>query len=78
RFEYENTNAELYNAEAYLIRYDVTHQFYDNGVLEYIINFIYNLLPSFTLNQYEKTVIPFNLPYVNIDDMTNSVFGYKI
>ncbi|AJI63811.1 membrane protein [Francisella tularensis subsp. tularensis WY-00W4114] len=54
RFEYENTNAELYNAEAYLISYDVTHQFYDNGVLKYIRNFIYNLLPSFTLTQYEK------------------------
>ncbi|AJI62825.1 hypothetical protein ACX55_1248 [Francisella tularensis subsp. tularensis] len=26
----------------------------------------------------KKTVIPLNLPYVNIDDMTNSVFGYKI
>ncbi|AVC44923.1 hypothetical protein B4919_09075 [Francisella tularensis subsp. novicida] len=78
RFEYENTNAELYNAEAYLISYDVTHQFYDNGVLKYIRNFIYNLLPSFTLTQYEKTVIPLNLPYVNIDGMTNSVFGYKI
>ncbi|MDE5014981.1 hypothetical protein NAI47_13885, partial [Francisella tularensis subsp. holarctica] len=29
RFEYENTNADLYNAGAYLISYDVTHQFYD-------------------------------------------------
>ena len=43
RFEYENTNAELYNADTY-------HQFYDdNSVLRYIRNFIYHLLPNFTM-----------------------------
>ena len=44
----------------------------------YIRNFIYSLLLSFTLTQHEKTVIPLNLLYVNIDGMTNSVFSCRI
>lgn len=78
RFEYENANARLYSAEPYLISYDVTHQFFENSALRYIRNFIYNLLPTFTMTQYEKTVIPLNLPYINIDGMSDSALSYRI
>ena len=30
------------------------------------------------MTQYEKTVIALNLPYVNIDGISDSVFSYRI
>lgn len=78
KFQYENTNAELYNADAYLISYDVTHQFYYNSVLKYVRDFIYNTLPNSLMTKFGDNIFPLNVPFVNPDAMMGSLANYKL
>ncbi|EDZ90040.1 hypothetical protein [Francisella tularensis] len=78
KFDYENTNAELYNADPYLISYDIKHEFYNAGVLKHIRNFIYNILPNSIMTQYGENTFPLNVPFVNADAMTGNIANYKL
>lgn len=78
KFDYENTNAELYNADPYLISYDIRHEFYNAGVLKHIRNFIYNILPNSIMTQYGENTFPLNVPFVNADAMTANIANYKL
>ncbi|MBK2108945.1 hypothetical protein [Francisella tularensis] len=78
RFQYENTNAELYNADAYLISYDIKHEFYDNSVLKYVRDFIYNTLPNSLMTKSGDNIFPLNVPFVNPDAMTGNLANYKL
>lgn len=77
-FEYENTNAELYNADAFLISHRIVHNFFDDGVLRNIRNFIYNTLPKSTMTRYDDSIIPLNVPFVNIDAISGSLADQRL
>ncbi|MED7818777.1 MULTISPECIES: hypothetical protein [unclassified Francisella] len=77
-FDFMNANVTLYNSTPYLISYRLRHQFLDNNINRYSRDFIFNILPNITMSQYEETIIPLNLPYINIDAMSDSLKDYKL
>ncbi|AIT09886.1 membrane protein [Candidatus Francisella endociliophora] len=77
-FEYEDTNAELYNADPFLISHSIVHEFYDGDILRYIRNFIYNTMPNSTMVGYDDGFIPLNVPFVNVDAMSGNLATYRL
>jgi hypothetical protein len=75
-FYSKNTNGALYQADPYLISYDLTHKFINNGITEYTKNILFNSLPSDTLTQYSDDIYPINVLYVKIDSFKSTYFKY--
>ncbi|WP_150464938.1 hypothetical protein [Francisella sp. SYW-2] len=79
KFLYDNNNADLYEAEPYIITYNYTHRFFENEINRYTREFIYNTLPvSYNMTQYDRSIIPLNLPYVNTEAMSQAEYDYKV
>ncbi|KFJ42787.1 hypothetical protein IBE48_03790 [Francisella philomiragia] len=79
KFLYEDSNAGLYESEPYLLSYKYTHRFFEGEINRYVREFIYNILPSSSvMTQYDRSVIPLNLPYVNAEAMSQAEYNYKI
>lgn len=79
KFLYEDSNADLYESEPYLLSYKYTHRFFEGEINRYVREFIYNILPgSSVMTQYDRSVIPLNLPYVNAEAMSQAEYNYKI
>ena len=79
KFVYEDSNADLYEAEPYIITYNYTHRFFENEINRYTREFIYNTLPtSYNMTQYDRSIIHLNLPYVNTEGMSEAESNYKI
>lgn len=76
KFYVNNTNVSLYSAEPFIFSYDVTHNFYNNGVNEYTKNIIFNTLIDSVYTQYDEDLCPINVPYVNTAAMSDN-FAYR-
>ncbi|AIT10327.1 hypothetical protein LO80_07855 [Candidatus Francisella endociliophora] len=78
KFYVNNTSATLYAAEPFLFSYDVTHNFFNNGVNEYTKNIIFNTMKNSIYTQYEDDVYPINVPYVNTAAMAdNAIYRFS-
>lgn len=77
-FYHKNSSSSLYQADPLVLSYNMTHHYYNNGVLGYVKNMIMNQLTNDTFVQYDENLIPLNIPYLNIDAMTSSEKIYKL
>ena len=77
-YSYENTNAELYNSDPFIISNNIVHEFYDGDMLRYVRNFIYNTLPNSTMVGYTDGFVPLNVPFVNIDAINGNLATYRL
>ena len=65
KFYTNNTNSQLYQAEPFLLSYDITHNFYNNGINQYQSDIIFNTLANSIYTQYDPDIYPINIPYIN-------------
>ncbi|QIV96564.1 hypothetical protein EDC55_1123 [Allofrancisella inopinata] len=78
-FSFENINAELYQADPYLLSSNLTYKFFYNGIVESTKNLIFNSLIGDIMIQYSDNIYPLNVPYVNSDSIKDSlVINYKL
>ncbi|QIV95042.1 hypothetical protein [Allofrancisella frigidaquae] len=78
-FSFENINAELYQADPYLLSSNLTYQFFYNNVVQSTTNLIFNSLIGDIMIQYSDNIYPLNVPYVNSDSIKDSlVINYKL
>ena len=71
-FYAKNTNAELFQAEPYLVNYQLKYQFFYKNKIQDTKNLIYNELPNSSLTSYTDKFIALNVPFVNINSMTTA------
>lgn len=67
-----NTSAELYDAEAHVINYQIQHEIYHNDAKLSTEIVSINKLPDFASVPYSKDMIPLNVPYVNIKGFSDN------
>lgn len=77
-FYHKNAPASLYYGEPLALSYNMSHQYFNNGALDYVKSFIMNELVNDTFTQYDQDIIPLNVPSVNARGMTGDLAAYKL